>query len=77
VPHAFAVEPLANTRLPQEIDRPLFEHAGAHAFNDVLAAAVFDDDRIDAVEVKKMAEHQARRPGADDTYLSAGGNHCA
>ncbi len=31
------------------VDRPLLEHPRAYAFDDVLAAAVFEDDRVDAL----------------------------
>jgi hypothetical protein len=36
---------------------------------DVVAAAVLDDDRPDALEVEQMREEEARGPGADDPDL--------
>jgi len=47
----------------------LFEHAGAHSLNHIILGAIFEDYGIDAVKVKKMAQHQSRRSGSDDRYL--------
>ena len=57
-----------------QIDRALLEHAGAHALDDVVPAAVLEDDRVDALEVQQVAEHQPGGAGADDADLCAGGH---
>ncbi len=71
VAQAFAPEPRAHADLVQQIDRALFEHAGAHAFDHIVAVAVLEDDRIDALQVQQLPQQQPRRPGADDADLGA------
>ena len=53
----------------EQIDRALFEDASAHPIDDVITAAVLDDDRIDAVAVQQLREHQPCRTCADDADL--------
>jgi hypothetical protein len=67
--HAVDGEPLSESRLVHEIDGALLEHPGAHTLDHVLFAANFDDERIDSAQVEEMAEHQPRRPGADNPNL--------
>ena len=69
VAQAFAIQPIADARVAQEIDRALLEHPGAHALDDVILAAILEDDRIDAGEVQQVAQQQARGAGADDCDL--------
>ena len=71
VRHPFARQPVAHAGVPHQIRRPLFEHPGPDAFDDVIAGPVLDDHRIDAVAVQQMAQHQAGGPGADDADLRA------
>ena len=66
-----ALHARANAHRDQQIDRALFEHAGAYPFDDVIAAAVFDDDRVDAVQVQQLCEHQSCGTGTDDADLCA------
>ena len=53
----------------QQIDGALLEHARPHPIDHVLAAAVLDDDRIDAVQMQQLAEQQPGRTRADDADL--------
>src|SRR5438045_458938 len=69
VPETFTPESIANADLVHEIDSGLLEYAGANALDHVLLAAIFHDERMNAAEVQQVAEHQARRPGADDADL--------
>ena len=55
----------------EQVDRALLEHAGADALLDVLAAAGLQHDRLDALGLQQLREHQSRRPGADDPDLRA------
>ena len=55
----------------RRFDGALLKDAGADAFLDVLAAAIFDDYGIDAFEVEKVRENQARGARADDSDLCA------
>ena len=77
VPHAFAAQTIADPRVVHQIDRSLLEHAGAHALDDILLTAVFDDDGVDTGQMKQVTEHQAGRARADDTDLRASGWHIA
>jgi hypothetical protein len=72
VSHAFPREPIAHADLVHQIDRSLFEHTRAHTFDDMLTTPVFDDDRVDALEVEEVPEHETSRPSAYDAHLSAG-----
>ena len=71
VEHAFALHARAGAGLDQEVARPLFDQAGADAAFDVIAASVFQDDALHALEVEEMRQHQPGGPGADDTDLRA------
>jgi len=41
---------------------PCSRTTGADAFSDVVAAAVLEDDRFDALELQQMGKHEARGP---------------
>src|SRR5262249_29388957 len=71
VEHGLALEPLADAGPDQEIGRPMLDQAGADAAFDIVAAAVFEDDALDPVEMQEMRQHQPRRPRADDADLGA------
>ncbi len=71
VDEAFALEACADAGFFQQIHGALLEDTGAHAFLHVLAAAIFEDDRLDAVKVQQMRENQAGGPGSDDANLRA------
>ena len=68
---ALALETLSSAGRDQQVDDALLDHARTNASLDVLATAVFEDHRVDALEVQEMAEHEPGRPGADDAYLRA------
>ena len=67
----FADETLAHARAFEELHGTMFEHAGAHAMLDVVAASCLDDDRLDALEMQQMREQQSCRSGTDDAHLRA------
>ena len=75
VPQPAAFAALRRRRSRQQIDGALLEHAGSHAIDHVLAIAVFDDDRVDAVEMEQVAEQQAGRACADNAYLRSQPGH--
>src|SRR5581483_10763217 len=67
----FALHALADTHLGEEVDGVLFQDPGAHTFFDVMTAAVFQNDRFDAVQMQEMRQHQACGPGAYNSDLCA------
>ena len=69
VDDALAVEPLAEPHPPQQVDRALLQHAGAHALLDVLARAGLEDHVVDPGLVQELPEDEAGRAGADDADL--------
>ena len=71
---ALGPHPFAKTRLVEHVDAALFEHAGAHAVLDIIAAAVFQHDRFDSRLGQKVGEEQARRARSDDPDLCAHGH---
>src|SRR5215813_6554085 len=71
VEHALALHARADAGFDQEVARPLLDQAGADAALDIVAAAVFQDDALHALEVEEMRQHQPGGPAADDTDLRA------
>ncbi len=71
VTEALACEAPADPDVAHEVNGGLLEHAGAHALDDVLLAAILEDDRIDAAQMQQLPEHQAGGSGADDADLGA------
>src|SRR5205807_7606422 len=69
VPEPFTAESIADADFVHQIDCALLEHTGTDALDHVLLAAIFHDERVNAVEVQQVAEHEPRRPGADDADL--------
>ena len=69
VDEPFALEPVVQSDSGKEIDRTLFENAGAHAIDDILFAAGFENEGVDAVEVQQLSEQEPRGAAADNTYL--------
>ena len=64
-----ALHPLPHARLDEQVGCALLEHARADAVLDVLAAAVLEHDRLDALALEQPGEHQAGGAGADDADL--------
>ena len=75
VPQTFAAKPVADADLVHEIHRALLEHAGTDARDDVFLAAILEDDRVDALQVQQVTEHQTGRSGPDDGHLGAEASH--
>ena len=71
VDQGLAVHPLAEAGLVEDVDRPLFQHAGADAVLDVLPAAVLDDNRLDAFAREQVREQEPGRPRPHDSHLRA------
>ena len=69
VHRAFGFHTLAHAGLGQQVDRDLFQDAGADAAQHVVAALTLDDDVVDAGFVQQLTEQQARWAGADDGDL--------
>src|SRR5688572_26053046 len=66
-----ALDARANAHGHQQIDRTLLEHAGAHSVDDMIAAAVLDHHRVDAVQMQQLGEQQPRGTGTNDADLRA------
>ena len=54
VNQALPAHALAHACLVEQVHAALFEHTGAYAVLDVVATAVFDDDRLDAIPMQQM-----------------------
>ena len=61
--------PVSCAGLDEQVGDRLLEHSGAQALLDVLAAAVLEDDGLDAFALEKLSERETCRPGADDADL--------
>src|SRR5690348_14879775 len=66
-----AHQALAEAELVHEIDHPVFEHAGADRAFDIGAAAILEDDAVDAGASQQMREEEPGGSRADDTDLRA------
>jgi hypothetical protein len=69
VHHTFAFHPFAHSRFREQVNRTLFQNAGAHPFLNILPAAIFDHDRFNSLQVEKVGEHEASRSRAYDSDL--------
>ena len=54
VNEALASHALANARLVEQVHAALFQNAGAHPVFDIVATAILDDHRVDAVEMQQV-----------------------
>jgi hypothetical protein len=70
-----ALQICADTHCVQQIDGSLLEDPRSHTIDHILAAAVLNDDGIDAVQVQQMAEQQSGRASANDAYLGCEMGH--
>ena len=68
---ALPVQPVPETDVGQRVHGVLFEDAGANAGLDVGAAAVLQDDGVDALEGEQSRQQQTGRTGSDDSHLGA------
>ena len=75
VDDAFALQPVGDARLRQQLDGALLEDARPDPVLDVVAAAVLEHDRLDPRALEQPRERQPRRAGADDSHLRAGRGH--
>jgi len=73
VRQALGVHALADASLVEQVDADLLQHTGADAREHVVAAALLEDDVVDARLVQQGAQDQARGSGADDRDLGTHG----
>lgn len=66
LPHA-----LTHARIGQQSYRSRLEHACKNGGFDLFAAASFDYDRIDSLQLERMGKQRACRPYSDDANLYA------
>ena len=69
VEHALAQHAVADAELGQEVGDPLLEQTSPDAVLDVLAAAILDDDRIDARATEQQRQHEPGGACAHDPDL--------
>jgi len=75
MPHPFALQSLSHPDLVHQVNGALLQHAGAHSLDNVILTAILDDHRVDTGQVKKVTEHQAGRPRANDSDLRVSRRH--
>ena len=66
---AFAILPLPDTHLREQVNRSLFQHARPDALLGILAAAIFDDDGVDPLQIQKVREHETGGSRANNPDL--------
>ncbi len=62
-------EAVPDAGVDEQVRRPLLQDPRADALLDVLAAAVLEHDRLDALQLEQPGERQPGRPRADDSDL--------
>ena len=71
VNQSLALHSLADAHLREQIDGSRFENTGANTLLAILAGSVFENDGFDALKMKKVRQHEAGRPGSDNSNLRA------
>jgi len=66
---AFFLHPRADTHFGEQINRALLQHTGPDTLLNIRAAAIFENDGFNALQVKKMGQHQTRGACAHDSDL--------
>jgi hypothetical protein len=66
---AFPIHALAAPGLAHQGGEAMLQNAGADAAEHIFAAVLLEHDIVDALEVQKLRQEQARRPAADDANL--------
>ena len=68
---SLTVQAFAQAGRMHEVHGALFEHARAYPVDHVVGAPPLQDDRIQALEMEQVREHQAGGPAPDDDDPSA------
>ncbi len=71
MPQSFPLQARANPGFDHQVHRALFQHTGPNTIFNVLAAAAFQNNRLNAVQVQQVGKHQAGRSGPDNTDLGS------
>ena len=71
VDESFFLHPRAHAHIGEQIHCALLQYAGPDPLLNILAAAIFENDGFDALQVEKMGQHQTRRSCAHDSDLRA------
>ena len=71
VRQALGVHAGADAGFVEQVDRNLFQHAGADAAQHVVRRVRFEDDGVDVGLVQQLAEDQSGGAGADDGDLGS------
>ena len=69
VTHTLTPQAVPDAGRGHEVNRALLEHSGTDPFDDVVPAAILEDEGVDSPEMEKVAQHQPRRARADDSDL--------
>jgi hypothetical protein len=68
---AFALQASSDTGLDQQIDCALLENASANALLDVFTRVSFQNDRINALQMKKVRKRESSGTCSDDSDLGS------
>jgi hypothetical protein len=69
--HALALQALAYSYISKQVGSPMLDQSRADSVLDIIAAAIFDDDRFNALQMQQSCQHQTGRPCSDNSNLSA------
>jgi hypothetical protein len=65
----FSSQAIADAGLSEQVDGPLFENTGADALFGVFAAATFEDDGFNSLQVEQVRKRQSGGACTNDAYL--------
>src|SRR5215469_10993924 len=69
VDEALTEHPLSDTHVGQQVDGVLLENARPYPLLYVFASSRFQHDRLNALQVQQVRQHQPRRPGPNNSNL--------
>src|ERR1700722_1006100 len=66
---SFALQPRTDSGLHHQLDRAVLQHASANPALAICARLAFEHDRLDALQMQQVRQHQACRSSADNSNL--------
>jgi len=74
---SLGIHPLADACVAQQLGDPVLEHAGADPLLAILAAAGFEDDGLDPLQLEQTSERQTGGTGTDNADLRSHSTVCS
>jgi hypothetical protein len=69
--HALPLQAFTYSYISEQVGGPMLDQSRADSVFDIIAAAIFDDDRVNALQMQEPCQHKTGRPCSDDSNLGA------